>query len=83
MNRRDFMANSAFAAAASALPCALARDKRTVSVTIGGFSRHSISPGFLGLVYEISSVARRGLLSNANRVYVQLVRTPGTRSCWV
>src|ERR1700730_845148 len=36
-----------------------------------------IPPDFMGLGYEISSVARRGLLSAQNAVYVQLVRTLG------
>ena len=34
----------------------------------------SIAPDFIGLGYEISSVARPGLLSATNEVYVQLVR---------
>jgi len=37
----------------------------------------SIPPDFIGLGYEISSVARVGLLSPENKVYVQLVRTLG------
>src|SRR4029077_15456324 len=36
-----------------------------------------IPPDFMGLGYEISSVARPGLLSARNSVYVQLVRTLG------
>jgi hypothetical protein len=36
-----------------------------------------IPPDFMGLGYEISSVARPGLLSAQNSVYVQLVRTLG------
>ena len=36
-----------------------------------------IPPDFMGLGYEISSVARAGLLSAHNSVYVQLVRTLG------
>src|ERR1700676_5625594 len=38
-----------------------------------------IPPDFMGLGYEISSVARPGLLSQKNSVYVQLVRTLGAR----
>lgn len=38
-----------------------------------------IAPEFMGLGYEISSVARAGLLSAANKVYAQLVRTLGVR----
>jgi hypothetical protein len=37
----------------------------------------TIPPDFMGLGYEISSVARRGLLSAQNRSYVRLVRTLG------
>jgi len=36
-----------------------------------------IPPDFMGLGYEISSVARPGLLSGQNSVYLQLVRTLG------
>ena len=39
----------------------------------------SIPTDFMGLGYEISSVATPGLLSAANRVYVELVRQLGTR----
>ena len=38
-----------------------------------------VAPEFMGLGYEISSVARSGLLSAKNRVYVQMVRTLGAR----
>ena len=38
-----------------------------------------ISPRFMGLGYEISSVARDGLLSAMNSVYVQMVKTLGAR----
>src|SRR5215470_20113318 len=38
-----------------------------------------IPPDFMGLGYEISSVARPGLLTAQNSVYVQLVRTLGGR----
>ncbi|MGD0129930.1 MAG: glycosyl hydrolase family 79 C-terminal domain-containing protein [Terriglobia bacterium] len=38
-----------------------------------------IPPDFVGLGYEISSVARVGLLSGRNRAYVQLVRALGTQ----
>jgi hypothetical protein len=37
-----------------------------------------IPPDFMGLGYEISSVARPGLLAGQNAAYVQLVRTLGT-----
>src|SRR5713101_1730952 len=37
-----------------------------------------IRPDFLGLGYEVSSVARPGLLSQHNAVYVQLVRSLGS-----
>jgi len=38
-----------------------------------------IPSDFIGLGYEISSVARRGLLSGRNRAYVQLVRGLGAK----
>jgi hypothetical protein len=40
--------------------------------------RTAIASNFMGLGYEISSVARPGLLSAANQSYVRLVRTLGT-----
>jgi hypothetical protein len=80
MNRRDFIAKGALTAAALAAPSALASGEQAVDVTIGGgLSLPVIPPDFLGLGYEISSVARAGLLSSANSVYVQLVRTLGMR----
>lgn len=39
----------------------------------------AIPPDFMGLGYEISSVAKPGLLSASNRVYVDLVRQLGKR----
>jgi hypothetical protein len=82
MNRRAFIASSGFAAAALAVPSAfssmLASDEQAIDVTIGGsLSLPAIPSDFMGLGYEISSVARVGLLSRANSVYVQLVRTLG------
>ena len=38
-----------------------------------------VSPCFMGLGYEISSVAREGLLNATNSVYVQLLKTLGAR----
>jgi hypothetical protein len=80
MNRRDFIANSAFAAAALAAPSALASDAPAVEVTIGGrLSLPVIPPDFVGFGYEISSVAKPGLLSRENGIYVQLARALGAR----
>jgi hypothetical protein len=77
MNRRDFIARSALAGLALATPAALADTTAArVSVRVG-LSLGTIAPDFLGLGYEISSVARSGLLSPANRIYVELVRTLG------
>jgi hypothetical protein len=82
MNRRDFLAGSVFAARALVLRSAFGtsdvNDKRVVSVVVrGDHPLHTISPDFMGLGYEIASVGRPGLLSRANGVYVQLVRTLG------
>jgi hypothetical protein len=77
MNRRDFIARSALAGVALAAPAALA-DTRAARVGVRlGPSLGPIASDFLGLGYEISSVARSGLLSPANRIYVELVRTLG------
>ena len=77
MNRRDFIARSALAGVALATPAAFADTPATrVSVGIGP-PLGTIATDFLGLGYEISSVARSGLLSPANRIYVEMVRTLG------
>ena len=78
MNRRQFMRNSACAAITLAAPAVLGSDKPMIGVRVrSGPPGASIPPDFLGLGYEISSVARPGLLSRTNNVYVQLVRTLG------
>ncbi len=84
MNRRDFLAGSVFAAGALASRSAFATtatsDKQVVGVVVrGDRPLHTISADFMGLGYEIASVARPGLMSRANDVYVQLVRTLGVR----
>jgi len=77
MNRRDFIARSALAGAALAAPAAFADTPAArISVSIGP-SLGTVASDFLGLGYEISSVARTGLLSPANRTYVALARTLG------
>lgn len=79
MNRRDFLVNSAFAAGALTARSAFAAPAE-YSVTIRADQPlGTIAPDFMGLGYEISSPARPGLLSPANKVYVQLVRTLGPR----
>ena len=80
MNRRQFMRNSACAAITLAAPAVRGSDKPVIGVRVrSGHPMASISTDFLGLGYEISSVARPGLLSRTNSVYVQLVRTLGLR----
>ncbi len=75
LNRRSFLAASALAAA----QYAFGQPSRPVRLTLGTEPGFSIPDEFLGLGYEISSVARPGLLSPSNRVYTQLVRTLGAR----
>jgi hypothetical protein len=84
MDRRKFLAASAGAAAVmiassrySAFGAAHA-PARTLSVRINPQETLREIPGdFLGLGYEISSVARPGLLSSRNSAYVQFVRSLG------
>jgi Glycosyl hydrolase family 79 C-terminal beta domain len=77
MNRRDFIARSALAGVALATPAAFA-DTPAARVTVRvGSSLGTIASDFPGLGYEISSVARPGLLSAANRIYAEMVRTLG------
>ena len=66
------------AAALGSRPAFSAASELTVTVRAGG-SRTSIAPDFSGIGYEIASVGRPGLLSGANKVYIQLVRTLGAR----
>jgi hypothetical protein len=73
MNRREFLAGSALAASVFAAPAQNSVTVRT-DRPLG-----TIAPDFMGLGYEISSVARPKLMSSANSVYVQLVRTLGAR----
>ena len=80
MNRRNFLINSILAGGGStALPLMASfptqEDDGAAQVTVHPDQvLGSIAPDFSGLGYEISSVARPGLLSATNEVYVQLVR---------
>ncbi len=85
MNRRDFLACgiSACGGLASS-PAIAAPPQNDVSQTVRVTVRTDqplgvIAPDFVGLGYEISSVARSGLMSSENRAYVQLVRRLGAR----
>ncbi len=81
MNRRTFLRRGGLGACAAlasgpigrALPTAQTVRVRLVEKRLRG----SIPTDFLGLGYEISSVAQPGLLSRNDRVYTQLVRTLG------
>src|SRR5579883_1154085 len=83
MNRRSFLTNSVRAAGALISPlCASAQNDAdpTAGVLIHtDRPAFPIPPDFMGLGYEISSVARPGLLHPANRVYLQLLRTLSPR----
>jgi hypothetical protein len=86
MNRRTFLLRTAglvsAALAHSSYVGALqaASSEADVRVTLDSArTLAKIPPDFMGLGYEISSVARTGLLSAQNSVYVQLVRTLGAR----
>ncbi len=73
LNRRSFL--SAAALTAGQFAFGQTSPVRPVRITLGTEPGLAIAADFLGLGYEISSVARLGLLSSANRVYTQLVRT--------
>jgi hypothetical protein len=78
MNRRDFLTNTVLAAGASGFAASAQSGKQAVRVTVHADQPlGAVAPDFMGLGYEISSVARPGLMSAANLVYVQLVRTLG------
>jgi hypothetical protein len=75
MTRRDFLA-----AGASALAVSAQNREQAALVTVHPDQPLGvIAPDFIGLGYEISSVARPGLMSGSNTVYVQLVRTLSAR----
>jgi Glycosyl hydrolase family 79 C-terminal beta domain len=80
MNRRDFLVSTILAGSGSAAfplmaSFSMMEDDGTTRITVHPDQvLGSIAPDFTGLGYEISSVARPGLLSATNEVYVQLVR---------
>lgn len=84
INRRQFVGNLTFALSVAGM--------RSKGATYGGSQAQQIqlnvhparvpgriSPDFIGLGYEISSVARPGLLSRDNHAYVHFVRAIGTQ----
>src|SRR5215469_7862996 len=77
MLRRDFIKGAALVAGTGATSFGNAsRERIEVSLTIDLSKTSATIPSdFMGLGYEISSVARPGLLSARNAVYVQLCRT--------
>jgi hypothetical protein len=86
MNRRTFLtravglASAAIAQSSSGGTPRATSSEAEVRVTLEPARTLAvIPPDFMGLGYEISSVARPGLLSAQNSVYVQLVRTLGAR----
>lgn len=85
LNRRTFLTQAAGAAAvtvcrrSSATAAKIVNDAPKLRVSLNFAQTLAIVPkDFVGLGYEISSVARPGLLSPHNSVYVRLVRTLGT-----
>src|ERR1700693_2964228 len=84
MDRRKFITSSACAAATlvSGEWSAFAKTPeqiRTVSLRVDPQKTlGEIAPDFLGLGYEISSVARTGLLSRGNGAYIQYLKSLGT-----
>src|SRR5580704_11546599 len=86
MNRRRFLSQSARVVAAAIAHSSFAGElqsvasKTEITVTLDSTETLAvIPPDFMGLGYELSSVARPDLLSARNGVYVQLVRSLGTQ----
>src|SRR5665213_2949040 len=75
MNRRNFL----LTAGVLALPKARAAGQSVRLTVRPDLPLQTISPDFMGLGYEIASVARPGLLSGSNTAYAQFVRTLGAR----
>ena len=80
MRRRDFIQAAALITGSAALSLGnAARETVQAKLTVDVSQKiAAIPPDFMGLGYEISSVARPGLLSASNSVYVQLCRTLGS-----
>jgi hypothetical protein len=76
MNRRQFLSRSAGFAAPFFAPSG---DAIRLTLNPAKPVTAAIPPNFIGLGYEISSVARTGLLSASNRSYVELVRGLGSK----
>ena len=83
MNRRDFLATTGRLIPAAIPALGLRSELQSapeIQLQVDLTRTIALVPqDFLGFGYEISSVARPGLLSSANSVYVQLVRTLGPR----
>jgi len=83
MHRREFLYRAAVVAGSAAIygtPTRAWPSAETVSARLildPSRTVAEIPPDFVGLGYEISSVARPGILSRKDAVYVQLVRTLG------
>jgi len=83
MHRREFLYRAAVVAGSAGVSRTRARawpSPETVSARLvldPARTLAEIPPDFVGLGYEISSVARPGLLSREDAVYVRLVRTLG------
>src|SRR5262252_2185257 len=80
MHRRDFIKGAALIAgtAAASLGNALPEGVRARLTLDTSRTITTIPSDFVGLGYEISSVARAGLLSAKNSIYVRLCRTLGS-----
>jgi hypothetical protein len=80
MNRRKFLAGATVCAAAVMSRRALSSEETLPVISVGVDRSRvlgAIRPDFMGLGYEISSVAAGGPLSGGSAVYEQLVRTLG------
>jgi hypothetical protein len=82
MNRRAFVTNAGFLIPAGLVPfcfsASVSSSAPEIPLSVDLTRTVATIPlDFMGLGYEISSVARPGLLSATNSVYVELVRTLG------
>jgi len=80
VHRRDFIKGAALVAGTTAVSFGnTLRESIEATLILNPSKTVSTIPSdFMGLGYEISSVARPGLLSARNTVYVQLCRTLGS-----
>ena len=81
LTRRTLIRQTTFAAGTACFPavCTFATTPAVTTLRLAGEAPFALPADFIGLGYEMSSVATAGLLSSTNDRYVHLVRQLGSR----